>query len=258
MLENKMKKRNKKGQLTIFIIIGIMIIIAGILLYTFYPEIKTILGFEEKNPDNFMQECMEEIVNEKIKKISLQGGSLNPEHYFLYNNENIEYLCYINENYKTCIVQQPLLKRHIEEELKEGIKKEAYSCLDKLKESYEERGYNVVLKRNEIDVELLPKRITINFNSSLTLSKEETKRYDSINMVLNNNLYELVSIANSIIDWEASYGDAETTTYMVYYHDLKVEKKKQSEGTTIYILTDRNTGNKFQFASRSVAWPAGY
>ena len=45
---------------------------------------------------------------------------------------------------------------------------------------------------------------------------------------------------------------------MNYYHDLNVEKKKQSDGSTIYILTDRNNENKFQFASRSVAWPPGY
>ena len=44
---------------------------------------------------------------------------------------------------------------------------------------------------------------------------------------------------------------------MNYYHDLKVEKNKQTDGSTIYILTERDTENKFQFASRSVAWPPG-
>jgi len=55
-----------------------------------------------------------------------------------------------------------------------------------------------------------------------------------------------------------TFGDAETTTYMNYYRDLKVEKKKKTDGTTVYIITDRNDGNKFQFASRSIAWPPGY
>ncbi|MFH1240218.1 MAG: hypothetical protein V1672_03295, partial [Candidatus Diapherotrites archaeon] len=96
------------------------------------------------------------------------------------------------------------------------------------------------------------------FNSSLVLTKESTEKYDLFSVVLNNNLYELVSVANSILNWETRYGDSETTNYMTYYHDLKVEKKKQSDGSTIYILTDRNNGNKFQFASRSVAWPPGY
>jgi hypothetical protein len=73
----------------------------------------------------------------------------------------------------------------------------------------------------------------------------------------NNNLFELVVIENSIIDWETTYGDAEVTTYMAYYPNLKVEKKSGSGGK-VYILTDRDTGNKFEFASRSQVWPSGY
>ena len=92
----------------------------------------------------------------------------------------------------------------------------------------------------------------------LTLTKGDTEIYESFRIVLDNNLYKLVSIANSIIDWEASYGDVDPSTYMGYYHGLKVEKLNQEEGSTIYILTDKGAENKFQFASRSVAWPIGY
>ena len=152
-----------------------------------------------------------------------------------------------------------MLKEHIESEIKNEIKEEVSTCFNSMKESYQKKGYNVNLKKGETGVELLPKRIVATFYYSFTLTKgEDSEKYDSFRVVLNNNLYELVSIANSILEWETTYGDAETTVYMNYYHDLKVEKKKQSDGTTIYILTDINTGNKFQFASRSVAWPPGY
>ena len=254
-----MKKRmNKKGQLTIFIIIAVVIVVVGILIYTFYPEIKIGLGLESKNPQAFIQSCIEEDIEEDIGKLSLQGGSLAPTHYILYNNEKIEYLCYTREYYKTCVVQQPMLKEHIESEIKNNIQEKVEVCFDSMEESYQKRGYDVNLKGGEISIELLPKRVVTNFDYSLTLTKGETEQYDSFRVVLNNNIYELVSIANSILEWETTYGDSETTIYMDYYHDLKVEKKKQTDGTTIYILTDRNTENKFQFASRSVAWPPGY
>ena len=45
---------------------------------------------------------------------------------------------------------------------------------------------------------------------------------------------------------------------MILYPGVKVEKYKQEDGTTVYILTDRNTNDKFQFAVRSLAWPPGY
>jgi len=190
--------------------------------------------------------------------LSLQGGSLEPEHYILYENEKVEYLCYTGEYYKTCVVQQPMLKNHIEEEIKEGIKVRVTECFDDLEKSYIGKNYGVELGNGEMNVELLPKRVIVSFNRSLVLTKDGTETYDLFEVIVHNNIYELVSVANSIIKWETSLGDAETTTYMNYYHDLKVEKKKQTDGSTVYILTDRNNGNKFQFASRSVAWPPGY
>jgi len=107
-------------------------------------------------------------------------------------------------------------------------------------------------------LELLPKRIVANFDYSLTVSKAQTNRYDDFSVILNNNLYELISIANSIIEWEATLGDVDPRTYMALYPDLRVEKNLRDDGTKIYVLTDKNTGNKFQFASRSLVFPPGH
>jgi len=254
-----MDKRGKKAQVTIFIIIAIIIVVLGILIYMFYPKIKASFGFEEQSPSAFLEGCIKDEIQKSTEILSPQGGSINPKHYILYNGEKIEYLCYTEEYYKTCVMQQPMLKSHIENEIKGNIEDEVKVCLDDMEKKYKSKGYNVNLKRGDINVELLPERIITTLNSSLTLTKSEnSEKYNSFKISLNNNLYELVSIANSILNWEARYGDAETTTYMNYYHDLKVEKLKQTDGSTIYILTDRNNGNKFRFASRSVAWPPGY
>jgi hypothetical protein len=45
---------------------------------------------------------------------------------------------------------------------------------------------------------------------------------------------------------------------MQYYPDLKIEKTKLSDGTTIYILSNVVSKDRFTFASRSLAWPPGY
>jgi len=251
-------KKNKKGQVTIFIIIGMMIIIAGVLIYLFYPKIKTTIGGEEKNPEAYIQSCLEQDLKDTVEKVSLQGGSINPIHYILYNNTKIEYLCYTNEYYIPCTVQQPMLKEHIELQITEDIDEAVDACFTSLKESYEKKGYDVNLKRGKKITELMPKKIIATFNYSLTLTKGNTQTYDSFNIILNNNLYELTTIANDIIEWETTYGDAEVTTYMTYNHDLKAEKLMKNSGEKIYILTNRDTQNKFQFAVRSQAWPAGY
>ncbi|HLC77553.1 MAG TPA: hypothetical protein VJH92_00320 [Candidatus Nanoarchaeia archaeon] len=255
----KRKNFSKSGQLTLFIIIGIVIVAAGVLVYFFLPNLRPGLVFEEQTPEKYIQTCLESDIEDAINTLALQGGSIKPEHYILNEGNRIEYLCYQEEDYKTCVVQQPLLKRHVENEIKKEVLSQVKSCFDRMEQEYKDKGYEINLRKGEYQVELLPKRVVLSFNNSLTLSKgESVQRMEKFRVILNNNLYELVSIANSIIEWEATYGDAETTIYMTYYKDLKVEKIKKVDGSTIYMLTDRNTNFKFQFASRSVVWPAGY
>jgi hypothetical protein len=249
--------RLKRGQVTIFIIIAIVIVVLIVLAFLIFPKIKTTLGLGESNPSLFIQTCMEEVIKDAVEKISLQGGSVEPGFFTLYDDQKVEYLCYTNEYYKTCVVQQPMLIEHITREIKEDIEDKADDCFNSLKESYQRQGYDVNLKKETMNVDLLPRRVIANLNYTLTLTKTDTKRYDSFVVVLNNNLYELSAIANNILKWEATYGDAEISAYMTYYPELKVEKIIQSEGTKVYIITDRNTRNKFQFASRSVVLPAG-
>jgi len=254
MTTNIMKK---KGQVTIFVIIAIVIVALAVLIYFLYPKIKSSVSSSD-NPYEVLRSCLQEDLVKASEELSLRGGSINPEHYIVYNGENIEYLCYTNEFYKTCVMQQPMLKDHVEKEIELETRNKVKECFSSVEETFKKKGYTVNLKSGGTEVELLPKRVVMRFNHTLTLTKGETKNYDKFSVVLNNNLYELISIANSILNFEARYGDSETTAYMNYYKDLKVEKKNQLDGSTIYILTDRNTQNKFQFASRSVAWPPGY
>jgi len=43
----------KRGQVTIFIIIAIIIIVLGVLIYLFYPQIQSWISPESKNPAAF-------------------------------------------------------------------------------------------------------------------------------------------------------------------------------------------------------------
>lgn len=250
-------KKNNRGQVTIFIIIAVIVVAIGALIWIFYPQIKSVVGTGTDNPSAFLETCIKSEIENAVQTISLQGGSINPENYHSYLGDNIEYLCYTSDYYTPCIVQQPLLKNHIENEINNEISEEAQACLQDLKTSFEKKGYDVNLVPKNTSVELLPERVVTTFNVDLTLKKSGTVNYDSFRVVLNNNLYELIGIANSIINWETTYGDADTGTYMDYYHYLKVEKKKRDDNSKIYILTNKDTGNMFQFASRSIVLPPG-
>jgi hypothetical protein len=243
----------KKGQVTIFIIIAIVIVVMGVLAYLFFPGIKSTLGIGVKNPQIFIEECIEEEIEDAVEAVSLHGGDINPTFFSTFNNINIKNLCYTAQDCGLCSVQEPQLKSHIESEIQKEIAPEVDDCFDSLKESYEGRGYGVNLQKGlvPVSVELLPQRIVSTFDYDLTLTKGDTERYDSFSVVLNNNLYELISIANSILAFEATLGGTDVTMYMDLYSNLKVQEKLLSDGTKIYIITDRKREDKFQFASRS-------
>lgn len=243
----------KRGQVTIFIIIALLVVAAVALVFTLSPKLK--IGGAEKveNPSSFIQTCLEDTLKENVGMTSNQGGSLNPEFFYLYDGDKLQYLCYTNSLYETCYIQVPFITTHIEEELTTSIEKEVNACFKSLEESYKKKNYEVNLGVGEFEVELLPKRVVLTIERKLILIKGDDKEtYESFKVIVNNNIYELSRIASSIVDWEATYGDADPSAYMALYPELKVEKHLQNDGTAVYIITERKSGNKFQFASRSL------
>jgi len=249
---------DKRGQVTIFIIIGIAIIAIGVLIYAFYPQIQSLIKPGSKNPAAFMQTCLEDKIEDTVEILSLQGGSVEPEGYYLYEGNKLKYLCYTNQDYQLCGIQISFLRNHIETEIENEIAEEIDICFEDLKDSYEKQGYDVSLTKGNTTVELLPEKIMTTLTNELALTRGDTERYETFRIVLNNNLYELIGIANSILSWESNYGEAEPLIYMGIYPYLEVEKIKQLDDTKVYILTNINTGDKFQFASRSLPFPPGY
>ena len=91
----------------------------------------------------------------------------------------------------------------------------------------------------------------------MSITKESTQRFEKFGISIESEIYDLLSIATSIISFESTLGDSETLSYIQYYPDLTIEKIER-EGTTIYKLKNVITDEEFVFASRSLVWPQGY
>src|SRR3989344_1256141 len=179
--------KNKKGQLTIFIIIGILLI-AGILIFFLFRMgiiTETLIGGEEINPNAFLSSCLEPKVKESVKIISSQGGFIsNPlNRTFRFNDEttftDISYLCYNQNYYLPCINQQPILVKHIEKEIKNDISDDVGECFDELALSLQNQNYEVDADYRDFEIELKSKKVDIIMNSGLSLTKRgETLRYE--------------------------------------------------------------------------------
>lgn len=257
-----MKKRDKKGQVTIFVILAIMIILLIVLFLSPVGKkwIPSLLTFDPSR--EISQQCLEKNVKPIFEKALLKGGNLNPELYFVYNNESIDYVCYTSEWYKTCIMQKPFLKQAIELEVQAATQNKIDQCILDMQKKLESKGYEVTLQgTKKFDINIQPEKVLLTLDLKvITKKNEETKTFDNNDFIfsIDSNSYDMIMIASSIQNFEARYGDSVPETYMGYYPNIKVEKLKQDDGTKVYIITERNTQEKMQFATRSLAWPPGY
>jgi len=251
----KRVQKSRKAQLTIFIILALAIAIVLILLFA---GTNLTAVFTPTTPINQIKECVQEPVQEAVNILRLQGGSLEPSLYYTYQGSKVEYLCYTEEYYKTCIMQKPLLKQAVEQQIQSYAGPRIKNCISSVKANLERKGYQVAMSSPQVSISLLPGNILVDIISDIKIVKDQTESYKSIKTDISSDLYEQIMLASSISNWEARYGNAETMNYMIYYPSLKVEKKKQGDGTTIYIITERDSKDKFIFASRSLVLPAGF
>lgn len=245
----------KRGQVSIFIILGILIVIVVLLLFSRDAGFDTI--FASQSPYQEIEGCAQTSIEEGLAILSNQGGVIEPENYYMYEGKKIDYICYSENDYENCVMQKPILTNTIKDELIAYSEPKIKACLRSVQSSLESRGYSVVMKDPEITIDLVPDNVLVDMDIDLRIEKSGVESYDNIRAGIKSKIYNFALIAGSISQWETRYGDSETLNYMLYYPSLKVEKKKQSEGSTVYILTDRDTDEQFYFASRSIAVPAG-
>lgn len=250
----------KKGQVSIFIIVGIILVATiGLIFLLRSGLVPNAGGDAEKNPNGFLENCIEDKLTETIDAISKQGGYVESVLFKGYDDKNISYLCYNKNNYFPCINQEPMLFTHLEEEIHDEIEGTVNACFDSLTSSLEGAGYIVEVSYRGFEANILDKRIEVDFDAELTLTKnEETTREENLKIVFPTRFYDLGIVTQEIISQEAEYCNFNQLGYMLVEPDVKIEKKRLSDSTTIYHLTHKKTMEEFWFAVRSCALPGGF
>lgn len=244
-------EKNNKAQVTIFIIVAIVIVSTVLVFFlwakpTYFSDVGKKLNLES---------CVEDAVEQAIDELEKKAGFINPKFSYDYNGEKWTYLCYTNQYYERCAVQVPFLKNSFEEQMEILIKDRIDNCYINSIDDLKTQGYSVVQGKVEFDVLIEPGVVRVEVDAPTVVGSQSYARF---NIRVNSPVYEMVMIATSLLQYETKYGDSDVSSMMTYYPNYIIDKIKRSDGTTIYILENKVFGNKFQFASRSLAWPAGY
>jgi hypothetical protein len=240
-----------RGQVTLFVIVAIVIVSAILVFFlwlqpTYLSELGGRLGFEG---------CVEDVVEQAIDELAPRAGFVNPGFTYFYGGEEFTYLCYTNEFYETCTVQVPFLKNVFDEEMESLIRGKVDACYDNSINELRAQGRDVVAGVVDYDVLIEPGIVRVEIEVPTSVGSQAFSRF---NVGVNSPIYDMIMIATSILQYESSLGDSDTDSLMLYYPEYVITKMKRGDGTTVYVLEDKISGIKFQFASRSLAWPAGY
>jgi len=252
-MENFIK--SKKAQLAIFIILAILIVIALLVFLFFGDNIKAWIS--PTGSQEYIKDCTQQATEEALQKLETRGGSLEPENYILYQDNKIDYACYTEKYYETCVMQKPFLKQNIEQEIASYIEPKIKSCFESMKDQLERSGSMVAVNDIKTEASLAPNSVIVTIRAPTTIRRQGALSFENMKVGVKSEVYDLVMLASSISNYEARYGDSDTVAYMMYYPDIKVEKIERSEGR-VYILTHKPSNEKFMFSVRSIAWPAGY
>jgi len=248
MVEKNMEKR---AQVTLFILIAVIIVSV---VLVFFLWVQPTYFLEESGGLKF-EGCVKDALEETIEELSVNAGFVNPSFTYPYGGEDFTYLCYTEEYYETCVVQVPFLKNTFEEQAEGALRDEIDACYSSSISDLKAQGYDV--KSGTVDYEVLlePGVARVQIEAPTTVGSQKFTRF---NVKLSSHIYDMLMISTSILQFEAQLGDSDVTSMMGLYPDYIIDKIKRSDGTTVYILEDKIFGTKFQFASKSLVWPAGY
>lgn len=214
----------KRGQVTIFVIIGIVILIAFALAFLVASgRIDIKLGVENVQLrlsnvfDNIKAEEIDRCVKSETEKAVVDllenGGDFEVDNFLRYKGNNFRVLCSAISGKDICL-SNPLFLNVIEEKMNSRLSKAVFSCVDL--SAYRGKDYNVETGELIVNVSVHPENLVVNVNYPIKISKE-TVEFEKENFVYNFNvpLGEIVKATNDVLNSESSLGVFEPLSYGV-------------------------------------------
>ncbi len=247
---------NKKGQLTIFIIVAILIVV-GIVAAFWLMGQSTTVAPADLNPKQFVQKCVRDAVEDSVDKMLENGGQRVPSQAIAYQGHEWNYLCYQADYYQGCYNLHPMLEFLIENEINEDTKDEVQECFDSMREDFESKGFDVSGGATTYSINLLPGKVEINLDKKIDVVRgDSSQSFEDFNTDILSPIYELMRIAREVVNSEAQFCHFEYNGYMLLYPDYEIRRIDYSD-SKIYRLIDRRTGAEFKMAVRSCAFAPG-
>ena len=249
-------RAGKRGQLTLFVILGILIVVITLFLLFFFKP--SILGIERTSTGaTSFQGCAKEGIDESISLLAPTAGFSGDYFNITYNGIDVPYICYSDEYYKPCVVQVPFLEEEFKRSLSSALNSKITDCYNDYVNEFKRQGYEVTTGEIELELDLQKDKIKLDIEAPLSVaSGSSISTSQGLSFEIPTKIYDILMLANNIVKFETTVGEYELVQSQLLYPDLPVNAMKLGDETVVYIINDKET--KYQFAVRSYARPPGY
>ena len=247
---------NKHAQVTIFIIVGVVIVVGilGSIIFMGQVDVETPADL---GPQAFIDKCVRDVVEESVDKMLRNGGEILATRAIMYQGEEWNYLCYQADFYQGCYNIHPMLEMQIEREIVTDTDAAVQDCFDTMREDFENRGFDVGGGATEYSINLLPGYVEINLAKKVDVSRDgASQSFEDFETRVISPIYDLVQIARDVVNSESQFCHFEYNGYMLLYPKYDIRRIDYSD-SKIYRLIDRVSGAEFRFAVRSCAFAPG-
>ena len=253
-MENKI---GRKGQVTIFVIVGIMVVISILGLIFLMNRGGETLSPGDLSPRDIVGACVRDAVMDSIDKMMMNGGEALASQAISYKGEEWNYLCYQADFYQGCYNIHPMLELQIEREIEMDTSVAVQSCFNSMREDFEDRGFDVSGGPTEYSIDLLPGYVAISLVKDIEVSGEGgSQAFSDFGVEAQSPIYDLVRVSREIVNSESQFCNFEYNGYMLLYPEYDIRRIDYRD-SKMYRVIDRRSGAEFKFAVRSCAFAPG-
>lgn len=256
---NKIKIRNKRGQVTIFIIICLLIV-ASILLILYLSGKISFINSPAENPESYLRNCMMTSIKDAEKIIIDNNGypQIIKDNYVLYNKEKVPYMCTAAEFYSVCTPQEPAFFSYVSELIENKVARDTQTCLDNLVEDLKNKGYTVQVDLGNVTLKVQKDFIAVNFGKRIYATRnEDAIQISNIEISHSTKLYDMIKLIQTIVNYESTVCEFDKMNWMRHDSSILIFSTRTSDQTKIYTLQDRLTEREIKFAIKTCVLPAG-
>ncbi len=223
--------KNKKAQLTLFIVLGIAILLLFGML--FYVSSKGLTTTNQKSEDfeTYMDLCLKQYAEYTIYKLGFNAGNMiNGKKFEQDQFTKINYASYNGEKYILSIED---IETQLENEFNQGIQQ----CAD----SFPNKNYEIKIENPETSVTIAEEDVYFNVKPDIKVynnNKITEYKYNKANIKIKASVKEAYETMNNIVDLYNLKNQIEIHNYLSEKH-FEVRILSYNDNTKVFYLIDK-------------------